>query len=140
MIKGLYLILLLTFSSFGEVIGTWQTIDDETGEVKSHVEIYQGADQKLYGKIVQLIKPQKPNPVCTECSGDLKGAPILNLVIINGLTLEEGKYQGGTILDPKNGKEYDCQIWEEQGVLKVRGYLGFFYRTQEWRRITTSNI
>lgn len=135
MIQSFTLILLLAFTSFAGVIGTWQTIDDETGEVKSHVEIYQGSDQKLYGKIVQLIKPKKPDPVCTECSGELQGAPILNLVIINGLTLKDGKYQGGTILDPKNGKEYDCEIWEERGVLKVRGYLGFFYRTQEWRRL-----
>jgi uncharacterized protein (DUF2147 family) len=30
------------------------------------------------------------------------------------------RYQGGTIMDPDDGK------------LKVRGYLGLFYRTQTW--------
>jgi len=37
-------------------------------------------------------------------------------------------------MDPETGKVYDCKIWLENGQLKVRGYVAFFYRTQTWLR------
>jgi hypothetical protein len=36
------------------------------------------------------------------------------------------------IMDPEDGKTYEAELWVEDGKLKVRGYLGFFYRTQTW--------
>ena len=33
--------------------GVWKSIDDKTGEAKSHVEVYQ-KNGKLYGKIVKF--------------------------------------------------------------------------------------
>ena len=42
------------------------------------------------------------------------------------------RYKGGTILDPEDGKVYKAEIWTEEGKLKVRGYLGPFYKTQTW--------
>ena len=45
------------------------------------------------------------------------------------------KYEGGTILDPKNGKVYDCKLWIEESKLMVRGYIAFFFRTQTWHRV-----
>jgi uncharacterized protein (DUF2147 family) len=44
------------------------------------------------------------------------------------------EFSEGTILDPKNGKIYNCKIWIENGDLKLRGYWGPFYRTQTWKR------
>ncbi|RZV56230.1 MAG: DUF2147 domain-containing protein, partial [Flavobacteriaceae bacterium] len=32
----------------------------------------------------------------------------------------------------EHGRTYNCKLWIEEGVLKVRGYVAFFYRTQEW--------
>jgi uncharacterized protein (DUF2147 family) len=52
--------------------------------------------------------------------------------IIDGLTRDGDEWNSGTILDPEDGKEYRCKIWLEDGELKVRGYLYFFYRTQSW--------
>jgi uncharacterized protein (DUF2147 family) len=37
-------------------------------------------------------------------------------------------------MDPETGKVYDCKLWLEGDVLKVRGYVAFFFRTQTWRR------
>ena len=37
-------------------VGTWKTIDDETGKPKSFVQIYE-YQGKYYGKIVKLINP-----------------------------------------------------------------------------------
>jgi len=39
-------------------------------------------------------------------------------------------------MDPEDGKVYTAEIWVEEGKLKVRGYVGFFYRTQTWLRAT----
>ncbi|MCB0765493.1 MAG: DUF2147 domain-containing protein, partial [Flavobacteriales bacterium] len=35
---------------------------------------------------------------------------------------------------PETGKIYDCRLWSEDGALKVRGYVAFFFRTQTWVR------
>ena len=111
-------------------------MDDETGKAKSIVEIYQ-EDGKVYGKIVELIDPSEPNPLCKECKGKLKDEPIIGLTVIDGLTADGDEYNGGSILDPNNGKSYKCYIvLEDDDTLKVRGYIGFSLlgRTQYWIR------
>jgi uncharacterized protein (DUF2147 family) len=56
----------------------------------------------------------------------------VGLIIIKGLGAAGAHWKGGTILDPDDGKVYNAELWVEEGKLKVRGYLGFFYRTQTW--------
>jgi uncharacterized protein (DUF2147 family) len=117
-------------------LGNWNTVDDKTGKVKSEVQIYdQGG--KIYGKIVGLPEPNddkgKPK-LCTKCQGADKDKPIVGLVIIKELLADGGRYKGGTILDPEDGKVYRAEIWPEGAELKVRGYLGPFYKTQTWTR------
>ncbi|PHS13184.1 MAG: hypothetical protein COA86_17700 [Kangiella sp.] len=135
----LLLILIIPFSQAEEtsqsVVGVWQTIDDKTKQVRSLVEL-SIEDNKLYGKIVKLF-PQDgdpENPICEKCEGERKNKAILGLQIIDGLSLKKDEWIDGEILDPDNGKTYDCKIWLEEGELKVRGYIGFFYRTQKWIR------
>ena len=45
-----------------------------------------------------------------------------------------GKWEGGKIYNPKNGKTYKCSIWLDGNNLKVRGYVAMFYETQTWTR------
>ena len=54
--------------------------------------------------------------------------------IIRDLVPDGEAWNDGTILDPKNGSVYDCKLWLEDGKLKVRGYVAFFFRTQTWVR------
>ncbi len=120
------------------VFGKWKTIDDETGNEKSIVEIYQ-KDGKVYGKVLQVLEKGKENKVCDECKGDKKNKPVKGMVIVEGLKKDGNEYSGGTILDPKNGKEYKCYITlEDANKLKVRGFIGFALigRTQYWYRVT----
>jgi uncharacterized protein (DUF2147 family) len=131
------LTLLLTATpavALDSIVGKWKTVDDKTGKVLSDVEIYQQGD-KLFGKITGLAEPNdaqgKPK-VCVKCTGSDKDKPIVGLVIIKGLSPDKDRYKGGTILDPDDGKVYKAEVWEEGGKLKVRGYLGVFYRTQTW--------
>ena len=53
-------------------------------------------------------------------------------MIIKDLSLGGEHYKGGTIIDPEDGKIYKAEVWVEDRKLKVRGYLGVFYRTQTW--------
>ncbi len=115
-------------------IGIWKTIDDDTGEAKSHVEIYE-KDGKLYGKVVKLLL-RPADTICEKCPGKKKNTPVVGLHIIEDLKPYDNYWQKGTILDPENGKEYGCSIWFEDGKadeLKVRGkHWTGLYRTQTW--------
>jgi uncharacterized protein (DUF2147 family) len=115
-------------------VGTWKTVDDKSGKVMSQVQIYDEGG-KLFGKITGLTEPNdkdgKPK-TCTHCSGADKDRPIVGLVIIRDLSPSGDSYKGGTILDPDDGKVYKAEIWVEDGKLKVRGYVGFVYKTQTW--------
>jgi uncharacterized protein (DUF2147 family) len=119
------------------IIGKWKTIDDETGQVKSVVEIYQ-KDNKYYGKIVKLVnRPanEPKDPVCLPCKDYRKNQKIIGMEIITGLQYnsKDKTYTNGKILDPEKGEVYTCKLWlDSNGTLKVRGYVGIFYRTQTW--------
>ena len=119
------------------VVGKWKTIDDETGEAKSIVEIYQ-KNGKIYGKVIDIFDASKRNGLCEKCKGSRKNKPVLGMQIIDGLTKDDDEYSDGKILDPEKGKEYKCKIWldsSNKNKLYVRGYVAFFYRTQNWYRV-----
>jgi len=120
-----------------DVTGKWKTIDDETGEAKSIVEIYK-QNGKVYGKVVEILDPKKRGLTCDKCTGTDKDKPILGLVIIKGLKKDGNEYNDGTITDPNNGKVYKCYIeLDGPNKLDVRGYIGFSLlgRTQTWTRV-----
>ena len=116
------------------IVGKWKTVDEKTGKVVSDVEIYQQGG-KLFGKITSLAEPNdaqgKPK-ICTKCTGADKDKPIVGLGIIKDLSASGDRYKDGTIMDPEDGKIYKAEVWTEAAKLKVRGYLGPFYKTQTW--------
>ena len=116
-----------------DILGKWMTIDDESGQAKSVVEIFKKSDGKYYGKIVKLLqKPENEN--CVNCKDDRKNKPLLGLEIIRGLKKDGNEYTAGNITDPKSGKTYKCTITRDGDKLNVRGYMGFSLigRTQTW--------
>lgn len=132
--------LLLAFAFMmaqSSLVGTWKTIDDETGEAKSHVEIYEQGG-KYYGKVVNILTDKK-DAVCTECDGAKKDKPIMGMVIVENLSSYKDYWKGGTILDPNNGSEYKVSMWYEEGKteeLQVRGkHWTGLYRTQTWYKV-----
>ncbi len=144
MIKTIQLLVFFSFLNASinfcagqSILGSWTSIDDETNEPKSIVDISQ-RDGKIYGKIVKLFRApdEDPDPLCKECPQDDKryNKKILGMEIIKDMVKDDNEYSGGTILDPKVGKIYRCKLWVEGRSLKVRGYWGPFYRTQTWLR------
>ncbi len=120
-------------NSGGTIVGTWKTIDDETGKPRSLVQIYE-QNGKIYGKVIKLFREpnEEANPLCDECKGAKKDKPVLGMVIIEGLKKVGSEWKDGTILDPEKGSVYDCKIWLDGKNLKVRGYIAFLFRTQTW--------
>lgn len=127
--------ILLTSSVYAQTspVGKWNTVDDNTGKVRSTVEIFE-KDGKLFGKILELFDPPKPDPVCEECDKDDPrfNKPVTGMTIIRNMERDDDEWESGDILDPENGKVYRCKMWVEEGKLKVRGYIAFLYRTQTW--------
>ena len=120
-----------------DVTGIWTTVDDSTGEHKATVEIYK-RDGEVFGKVVQITRASSRNNICDLCEGEDKDKPVIGLEFIKNLSYKNGKYQGGTITDPGNGKVYRSKIWldpDDPDRLHLRGYILFFYRTQKWIRV-----
>ena len=88
-------------------IGKWKTIDDETGKVKSIVEITQASNGTLQGRVIEVLHSDRgPNPTCDKCSGANKGKPVKGMTILWGLRPDgAGKWAGGTVLDPAMGTQ-----------------------------------
>lgn len=107
------------------VLGFWKTIDDETHEAKSIVQVYE-YQNKIYGRVVDILKNK-------QARAKIPGSPpIKGLDIIWDLEKDGSKYTGGKVLDPERGKVYSCKIWIEKGNLIMRGSLFGFGREQTW--------
>ncbi|MBP7607362.1 MAG: DUF2147 domain-containing protein [Giesbergeria sp.] len=143
MYRALTAIIFLAFSLPAAAqmhpVGHWQTVDEKTQQPKSQVHITESGGV-LTGTVEKLLrKDAKQDAVCTECSDDRKGAPLLGLEIIRGAKKADGKdvWEGGKILDPENGKTYLLRLTPVGGgqKLEVRGSIGPFGRTQTWTRV-----
>ena len=120
-------------------VGTWNTIDDETKEVKSEVQIVDNGGV-LSGKVTKLLrKGAKQDAVCDKCTDDRKDKPTLGLEIIRGAKKAEGKdvWEDGKILDPEKGATYSLRLTPIDGgkKLDVRGSVFGIGRTQTWVRV-----
>ncbi|MFT4678269.1 MAG: hypothetical protein ACI84C_002341 [Flavobacteriales bacterium] len=120
-------------------IGKWKTIDDETGKVKSVIEIYE-KDGKIFGKVERLFRDpsEDQDPKCDKCEDDRKDQRIIGMDLMRDMEKDGNEWDDGTICDPNNGTIYDCKFWLDEGdsdKLQVRGYVYFFFRTQTWLRV-----
>jgi uncharacterized protein (DUF2147 family) len=109
--------------------GLWKTIDDETKTEKSLVRITDNGGT-LGGRIEKLLD---------KCTDARKDKPVAGMTIIEGVkkNADEAYWDGGTILDPNNGKTYKVRLTPKDGgkTMEVRGFIGPFYRNQTWQRV-----
>lgn len=132
----------VAFAQNATPVGLWKSVDEKSKVEKSLVRITETGGV-ISGKIEKLLDPAvKPDAVCDECSGDLKGKPVVGLTIINGAKKnpdEAAQWDGGTVLDPGNGKTYKLRLRPsaDNKKLEVRGYIGtpMIGRSQTWVRV-----
>ena len=140
---GLALALAATAASAQATspVGVWKTIDDTTKKEKSLVRIVESGG--VYsGRVEKIVDPDAPkDAVCKDCTDDRKDKPIVGMTIIKNMkqsTDDKAVYEGGEILDPKDGKVYKSKMKLVEGgsKLDVRGYVGvsLFGKTQTWIR------
>ncbi len=125
----------------GSPEGIWKTIDDQTGLPKSMVEL-RIENHELTGIVAEifLLPHEGPNQVCDRCEGKWKDQKIEGMKILWGFDRREDKWANGKILDPANGQIYRSYLWlTQKDELKVRGYLGPFFRTQTWERVSPAS-
>lgn len=132
--------LAITPQNSQSVAGYWQTIDGKTKKPSSIIAIAPAGNYYV-GKIVKTYSgtSDKKITVCDLCKGELKNKPIIGLPIVQHMTCRPGYCNGGTILDPRNGKIYKAtmRLVAQGSFLKVRGYIGapLFGKTVVWRRV-----
>lgn len=141
---GLLLAAGSVFAASDTPVGKWKTIDDKTHQAKSIVEITEN-NGELQAHIVKLLN-RTPEDIardgdpalCKECDGERKNKPLEGLNIMWGVSKDDDIWDGGKILDPKDGKVYkvSLQMLDGGSKLKVRGYIGFSWlgRSQVWER------
>ena len=133
-------LLSLPFQSSAQdsLAGRWKTVDDATGKTKSIVEIHTARDGSIAGRVAEIVDTKDgPNPLCKECKGALHGKPIKGMTILWGLKPDgTGKWAGGRVLDPENGKDYKAKLELLDGGRKLgmSGCIAFFCRQQVWVR------
>jgi uncharacterized protein (DUF2147 family) len=117
-------------------IGLWRVIDDDTHQATSLVRISE-AGGTITGKVERLLDPAMQDARCDKCTDERKDKPIVGMTILrNAKHTGDGTWGDGDILDPDNGKVYRVRLKPLDGGkrLEVRGYLGPFYRNQQWVR------
>ncbi len=121
--------------------GYWKTIDDKTGEEKSIIKIWIAPNGTLKGQIVKIFpKPNEdPNPKCDKCTGSFKNKPVLGMEFMWGFKGKGTVWKEGKIIDPENGKTYNCQLEVDKTgkKLEVFGYIRIIFkigRSQTWIR------
>ena len=140
--KSILCTIALTFAAataFAQAtpVGLWKTIDDETKQEKSFVRISE-AGGVLSGKVEKLLDPSKQDAKCDKCTDARKDKPVLGMTIVEGVKKnpEEAYWDGGTILDPNNGKVYKVRMTPKSDgkILEVRGFMtiGRLAATQTW--------
>jgi uncharacterized protein (DUF2147 family) len=117
--------------------GNWLT-EPRDGIIHLSVD----AQGNLQGRIVGGNHPglrDEHNPDAALRSRELRGQIILKDMKYDG----NGRWSGGTIYKPDNGKTYKCKVeLRDDDTLGVRGFIGFSLLgvTQTWTRYTGTSM
>ncbi len=158
--KGLFVVavfLSIAGAAFAAdpVVGYWKSVDEVTGEATAFWNIYEKGGQ-LFGEMVKIIG--KPDDTLADNakssykgfprSGDVSKMKVIGTPWIYGLKKNRpGEWSSGYIVNPEDGKFYQCKIMFRAAdnrkyptdCLEMRGEIGFgIGRSQYWLKASPS--
>lgn len=139
----LLLFFLSSTLSANDIVGFWMTIDDHTKRPSSIIAIYP-YEGRYYGRIIgtynqdgvlddTIYNPKSRAP-------GIRGNPHyagLDIVTINH---PRGSKYTGYVMDPRNGKVYDAEVWRQSKNLVLRGKVLIFGRNVVWPPFDEKNF
>ena len=132
------LVAVAAEAQVARMTGSWDTVDDKTGEKRGRVEIYRAADGMYYGRMTGAYarRPDGTYALLTELPAPYDkviGSDILRALQVDGDQLK------GYCYDPESGNTYYGKVRYDAvtGKLTLRGSVdrwGLLGRSQTWVR------